>query len=339
MDDSIPHTRFLLAGRLTRSFILLPGGEAVENLPGGSALHAAAGLAVWESGIGLIGRVGSDYSEEWLRLLDRWHLDRRGIRRLSDPLDVRSFHAYPDLETHLVDNPVNHYTRLGLPYPRELLGYVPPSAQADSRTQPTPFTIRQSDFPTDYLDATAAHICPLDFLSHTLLPPTFRQGNIHTITLDPAEGYMTPAFWDDMPVILSGLTAFLPSEEKLTALFQGRTIDPWEMLEALADWGCEISVMKRGSRGQYLYERASRRRWVIPAYPARVRDLTGAGDAFCGGFLAGFAATYDPLESVLQGNISASLVVENPSPFYAMDVMPGLARARLDSLRGMARRV
>jgi sugar/nucleoside kinase (ribokinase family) len=68
-------------------------------------------------------------------------------------------------------------------------------------------------------------------------------------------------------------------------------------------------------------------------------DPTGAGDAFCGGFLAGYRRTYDPLEAVLFGNISASLVVEGTGPFYALDALPGLAQARLDALRQSVRKI
>jgi sugar/nucleoside kinase (ribokinase family) len=69
-----------------------------------------------------------------------------------------------------------------------------------------------------------------------------------------------------------------------------------------------------------------------------VIDPTGAGDAFCGGFLAGFRSTYEPVDAALHGNISASLVIEGGGPFYALDALPGLAQARLEGLRGMARK-
>ncbi|WP_322808043.1 PfkB family carbohydrate kinase, partial [Thermanaerothrix sp.] len=62
-------------------------------------------------------------------------------------------------------------------------------------------------------------------------------------------------------------------------------------------------------------------------------DPTGAGDAFCGGFLAGYRQTYDPLAAVLHGNVSASLVIEGSGPFYALEALPGLAQARLEALR------
>jgi hypothetical protein len=35
----------------------------------------------------------------------------------------------------------------------------------------------------------------------------------------------------------------------------------------------------------------------------------------------------------MQGNISASLVIENSDVLYAMDCMPGLAEARLEALK------
>jgi hypothetical protein len=88
-----------------------------------------------------------------------------------------------------------------------------------------------------------------------------------------------------------------------------------------------------------LYDADRGRKWEIPAYPARVHNPTGAGDAFCGGFLAGYQRTYDPLEAVLYGNVSFSLVAEGEGPFYALDALPGLPQARLEYLRGSVREV
>jgi ribokinase len=78
---------------------------------------------------------------------------------------------------------------------------------------------------------------------------------------------------------------------------------------------------------------------MIPAYPVQVHNLTSAGDAFCGGFLAGYRTSYDPLYAALCGNISASFSIEGSHPFYAMDALPGLASARLESLKSKVRRV
>jgi sugar/nucleoside kinase (ribokinase family) len=98
-------------------------------------------------------------------------------------------------------------------------------------------------------------------------------------------------------------------------------------------------VIKRGAHGQMLFDGVSKKRWEIPAYPARLEDLTGAGDSFCGGFLAGYQKTFDPLQAVLYGSTSASLTIEGGGAFHALDALPGLAKARLDSLSGLVRQV
>ena len=60
--------------------------------------------------------------------------------------------------------------------------------------------------------------------------------------------------------------------------------------------------------------------------------------AFCGGFLAGYRGSYDPLQAVMTGNISAAMVIEGTHPFYALDALPGLAKARLEALRDTIRK-
>lgn len=324
---------------MRRDFILPVSDRYSLDIPGGSLLYTAAGLAIWENGIGLISRVGEDYPRDWFRQIQNRGMDTRGIRILPESIDVRDFYAYPTLDDCQNSQPVGHFARLGLPFPKALLGYMPPTNGLDSRTQPTTTTLRATDFPNDYLDATAAHLCPLDYLSHTLLPPLLHHGQVTSITIDPAAGYMNPAFWDDMPKLFNGITAILVSERKAAALFEGRSTDPWVMAEGLAAFGCPLVVLKRGAAGQYLYDGEHNERWVIPAYPSRVSDPTGAGSAFCGGFLAGWRLTYNPLLATLYGNISASIVIEGSGAFYALDSLPGLAEARLASLKELPRKI
>ena len=54
--------QFLVFGKLTREYLLPPTGPARLDMAGGSLLYAAAGLRVWESEIGLVGRVGDGLS-------------------------------------------------------------------------------------------------------------------------------------------------------------------------------------------------------------------------------------------------------------------------------------
>lgn len=336
--DSLPILRFIIAGQLRRDYILTQNGKAHLDGPGGNLLYAASGLGVWSRDAGLIGRASMDYPRSWLETYSRYGFDIHGVHFTDQSIDQRQFIAYPSLDSPSYDNPISHFSRWGLPFPKSLLGYNLSPSQIDSRTQPSLTSLRSNDIPGQYLEANAAHLCPLDFISHTLLPPILREGNVSIITLDPADGYMNPIFWEHLPGILGGINAFLTPEDKLKNLFLGRSSDPWEMSEALGNFGCEIVVIRRGARGQYVYTHANRSRWIVPAYPVQAVDPTGAGSSFCGGFLSGFKDSYDALEGTLHGNISASLSIEGSGPEYVLDSLPGLAQARLDALRSMVRR-
>ncbi len=331
--------RHLIFGQLRRMFLLPPNGKPQIDTPGGNLLYAAAGLAAWDSDIGLVGRVGEDYPRPWLDDFARHGLNTAGINILPQALDLRQFIAYSDLRTRHTDNPVAHFAKRELPFPKALFGYKDPTSQIDSQSDLTAHSLRQKDIPTDFYHATGAHFCPLDYLTHSLIPSLLRQAGFTTLTLDPARTYMNPSFFEKVPALLTGLTAFIPSEEKLRELYRGRSEDLWEMVEGLAVYGCELIVIKRALQGQLIYDTASRTRWEIPAYPSREADLSGAGDAFCGGFLAGWRKNFDPVEAALCGNVSASLTIEGSGPFFALQALPGLAQARLDVLRQSVRKL
>ena len=330
--------RFVIAGVLRREYVLPPVGHPLLDAPGGNLLYAAGGLRVWESEIGLLGIVGEDYPLQWRRDIETRGFDTQGLRILPGSLDLRSFLTYSDTFEQSRSNPVSHFARRQLAFPKALLGYQPPDSQDNPRKlQPDAPTSR--DIPKDYLSASALHICPMDFTSQGQLLSAFKAGLATTVTLDPEAAYMNPDFLKNLRELLNGLTAFLPSQEELQALFWGRTNELWEMAEELGGYGCELVVIKRGAQGQLMYDAMSKRRWEIPAYASRKADPTGAGDAFCGGFLAGYRKNYDPLEAVLYGNVSASLKVEGSGAFHPLDVMPGLAQARLEALRDLAHEV
>jgi ribokinase len=324
---------FIVIGKLTREFLLPAVGEPRLDAAGGSLLYAAGGLGVWETGVGLVGRVGDDYPRAWLNEVKKRGFDTSGIRIQPQALDVREFIAYNEAFEASRINPVAHFARREMTVPKSLLGY-----QAERKADEVlRLTVR--DIPDDYLTARAAYLCPMELVTQTQLIAGLKRGAVHTFILDPAPAAMTPASRRELPALLNGVTAFLPSEEEIRNLFQAETHDLWEMAEAVALYGCEYVVIKRGAQGQLLYDAAAKRRCEIPAYPCRVEDVTGAGDAFGGGFMAGFCKDYDALEGVLRGNVSASLKLEGLGAFHPLDVLPGLAEARLEALRDMVRRV
>lgn len=329
---------FIFIGKLTRDYLLPPVGQPLLDSPGGDLLHAAGGFAVWGKHPGLVSRVGEDYPRRWLKDMQGRGWDITGIRIQSGTLEQRNFMGYSKDFVLNRNNPVPQFAEHGIPFPKSLLGYQPrmDTKPVAGRIDPTSPLV--SDMPSEYLEAGAFHICPLDLAAHQQFLDNLR-GTMRVLTLDPGTAVMTPACQREVRSLVHGLTAFLPSLEEITAFFWGQTNDVWEMAAAIGEIGCEYVVIKCGMRGQLLYDVGNRRRWEIPAYPAKLVDPTGAGDAFCGGFLAGYRKDYDPLEGVLHGNVSASLAIEGSGPFHPLDVTPGLAEARLEALRGVVQRI
>ena len=48
----------------------------------------------------------------------------------------------------------------------------------------------------------------------------------------------------------------------------------------------------------------------VPIFPVHAIDTTGAGDGFCGGFVAGLVDGRSPVECAAMGTVSASFIVE-----------------------------
>jgi sugar/nucleoside kinase (ribokinase family) len=333
---------YLVLGQLRREYLIAPSQKVSLDQPGGNLMYAAEGVSLWlreDEVVGLVSRVGEDYPRNWLEDYKEKRYNIEGVRILPEEIDLRSFRAYIDLRTSVTDDPVSHFARLGLSFPRSLLGYKDAGWELDSKSDMTHLSLRQTDLPEIYQYARGAHICPVDYITHSLMPTALRQVGINNITLDPGKGYMHTDFWAHIPALISGLNVFIPAEEDLRELFKGRSKDVWEMGEEMADWGCEIIVIKRAEKGQLLFDYGAKKKYEVSAYPSKMVDLTGAGDVFCGGFLAGYIKTYDPLQAVLYGNVAASIAVEGTGAFYTRDVLPGLQEARLESIKEMIREV
>jgi hypothetical protein len=338
-DNAYP--KDVIVGDLRREFTLTSGDEWILDTPGGSLLYASAGYMVWESdlGPGILTRIGEDYPELWLEQFENKGIDISGVMILPRSMDLRSCTILEKNSVQTISNPLGYLSQRQVGVPPELIGFIDNWSPKSSRRERRETAILEIDIPDEYTSATGAHICPLDYLSHNLLPAVLRNKGISTITLDPCSSYMMPDYFGDIPTIVTGLTAILPSEDDLRNLYKGKAVDLWEIAADLGHYGCEIVVIKRGPAGQYLYDSATKRKWEIPAYPARVLNPEGVGNVFCGGFLAGYRRSYDPLEAVLRGNVSASLAVEGHGAFFGLDALPGLAEARLQALRDEIREI
>lgn len=81
--------------------------------------------------------------------------------------------------------------------------------------------------------------------------------------------------------------------------------DPDAMLDFYLRLGCKVVVLKMGEQGAYLATAEARQR--IAPHPVTAIDATGAGDTFCGSFLARILAGDAPAAAVRYAAVAAAL--------------------------------
>jgi ribokinase len=128
------------------------------------------------------------------------------------------------------------------------------------------------------------------------------------ITMDIlADGFINASVYRDL-AFLEYLTAFMPSEAEIDRIWKPSSMEAW-LKENAIRYGCHM-VAKLGARGSLVCEASTGTLTHVPAYPAHVVDTTGAGDGFCGGFIAGLVAGEPLITCAGMGTVSASYVVE-----------------------------
>ncbi len=339
MTEISSNPRIISIGKISHDYLI-----DLENLPhlnvlGGEAVYAAAGMRLWNEFPGIAARVSADFPPDWLERLKQRGFQTRGMIPHPEMEEIINFFCYQSIDQCTRENPIRHFTQLQVPFPKPLLNYTPPVEQSDSQTQISPLFIRANEIPDSYLDATSACLGPMDYASYNTLLHVLKQSGVHNLSLDPDPGMMNSRFFDLMPDIARDILIFNTNDRRIRNLFYGQSEDLWEMAAQTGAWGAEIVIIRTGCQGYMLYESATQKRWVIPMYPNRALDPTGAESVFCGGMLAGFVQTYDPLHACLMGSIAASFKIEGISPFYPLDTLPALVTRRLEYLKESIRAI
>lgn len=102
----------------------------------------------------------------------------------------------------------------------------------------------------------------------------------------------TGTWLDKIGCALPHIDWFLPSYEEAREMAGGRT-NPAEIAEFFIEKGVANAVIKLGKDGCYVRP-ANRPGFRVPTYEkVKVVDTSGAGDAFCAGFLTGLAHGWD----------------------------------------------
>lgn len=303
-------TSILTIGELTLDDVVVEDRDVDWKQPGGGALYSAIGAALWNTEPAICSTVGVDYPPTLFDQLTEAGIDLTAVRqtRECNSLGLWLLYESSGARHQFEKSAGGSFRQLDALRPR-----------------------------ADQLASTPAgiHLAPQSSQGHAAALADFA-GSHAVITLDlliepfiDARSYTEEDF-------LHRVDAFLPSVAEVVDLWGHDDIDV--LRRQLSRLGFDgILVIKRGPLG---VDVATSREVVrVPAAPSEVLDVTGAGDAFCGGFLAGLIATDDPVLAAAHGVVSSSFVVETRGALTALaSLEPELAKTRLDVVLTSLRR-
>jgi ribokinase len=241
---------------------------------GGSAANTIVGLARLELETGFIGKVATDHEGDFL--LDAFRKEGVDVNGIA----------------------VSEKGRSGA-----VMGFIDP--QGDRALYVDPGVNDQLDFSdidVDYLSGSKfLHLT--SFVGETPFKAQkqlIEQLSNTKISFDPGAIYARKGLDELTPIIKKSYVMF-PNGIELR-LLTGQ--DYREGARTLTELGAGIVAVKLGKRGCYVTD--GKENHMIESYKVNVVDTTGAGDAFCAGFLYGLTKGKDLRECGKLGNLVAS---------------------------------
>jgi sugar/nucleoside kinase (ribokinase family) len=288
--------------------IVFPNGRTAMGVLGGGGVYAAAGMRIWTADAGVIANVGADFD---VALLDGPGLCGDGLRVTNWPtprawqLFEADGHRTQILRVAAAD--WSEQLRRGDDLPGRL-------ASLGVRA----FHLLSRGHPAD--PELAARIAGLGI--RLSLEPIIEEG-------------MNPDQRARVLACLPHVEIFSPGVAETQVLLGARPLA--EALSEFADRGPPIVALRRSAAGSLIYDRERRRMLQVPAAPANVVDMTGAGNAYCGGLLVGWVE-HDRLDlAAAYAAVSAAVTLEQIGPPRITPALMATAEQRLpgvlDSLR------
>ncbi|MDE3067013.1 MAG: sugar kinase [Verrucomicrobiota bacterium] len=268
----------LIVGSTALDSIKTPHAEN-PRLLGGSASHAAVAASFF-SPVKLVGVVGEDFPQKYLRLYRRHQIDLEGLQIVPG----KTFHWAGEYEVNM-----NHrrtlLTELGV---FETFTPTLPSSHQDS-----PFVL-------------LANIAPA--LQHHVLDQMRRPQFVVADTMDLWLNIALP----DLLRLLRRIDGFVLNDSEAHQLTQEDNV--FAAIRKIHTLGPRYVIVKKGSHGSILS--GPRGYFICPAYPlSAVVDPTGAGDSFVGGLMGYLATARGPVErhfrrAMIHGSVVASFCCE-----------------------------
>jgi sugar/nucleoside kinase (ribokinase family) len=264
-------------GNLCIDDLVFADGSTRWNIPGGNAMYAALGMAVWAERVAVVAPVGAEYPQEWLQ-------GRIDLSRCPHvPKTLRNWGLYED------DGSRHFIFRTET---RHWESFCPTAEAAASSRQ------------------AAAHVAPMPHERALAILQTLRNNGTATLSLDLDERDLHGMGLETVDTLMGACDLFMPSRQEARVLFPSAT--PVDALRRLRELNPDtpLVVIKCSADGVIGHEAGASTYFHVPAVPVELVDATGGGDSFCGGLIARFAASRSAVEAMISGVVSASFCVE-----------------------------
>jgi sugar/nucleoside kinase (ribokinase family) len=316
--------QYVVAGNFCIDTVISPTGEQMDEQLGGTAVYGAVGAHVWSDSVGVCTVVGKDYASRVRAELGVHGIDVQGIKDGPQTHGLIWFTGYLSGDERVDDVQVFASSMT----PTKSTRYVMGGSARHRRLWPI-FSPSPSNMPDEYSAADRVHLAPMPLRRLAQNAAWYREHGAG-VSIDWP-------FWRGTShkslsrSLLREVDSVLPS---LTELQQFRSGAIEAAATEIAAAGPQTVIVKRGSAGVRVFDFHSLSVTDVPAYSTVVRDPTGAGDAFCGGYTVGLHETGDPVEAAICGVVSASFVIEDFGALHALRILRQEAEERRSQIRG-----
>ena len=284
---------FVAVGSIFIDDIVYPDGKTQMGIMGGGGVHTGYGIKIWDETPGIITIVGENFPTNSLSQLQR-DFDTRGLLSTDLP-HVRAWQIFE------WDHRRNEVFRVDVIEPFQI--------------EPNPLeqSVAYSDMSAFALLRPAKDVTP------------WRQAFPSAIILwEPMRVYMLTGDRHEFVKTLTHIDIVSPN------LFEAQTMygiqNPNRLIESMLNDGAKIIALRMDEQGSLVASHSQPQIIHIPATPVpQVVDQTGAGNAYCGGFLVGLTRTKNLKEAGVYGAVSASFTLEQVG---TIQVHPDIAKIR-----------
>ncbi len=293
----------LIVGSMALDSVTTPSG-AVEEALGGAAVSASVAASFFTP-TRLVGVVGTDFPREHLQFLRSRHVDLEGVQ-VDEGETFRWSGAY-DYDVNQAHTLATNLNVLENFRPR------------------IPEAYRRSRY------VFLANIDP------ELQLEVLEQVDRPTMALCDTMNFWIEGKRDALIEVLRRVDVAFMNDAEARQLCE--TVSLVRAARRIMEWGPRTVIIKKGEHGAVLFTESTH--FSAPSYPlVEVRDPTGAGDTFEGGFIGYIASTDDDSEpnlrkAVVYGSTLASFNVED----FSLNRMRTLTRREIEERYEEFRRI